>query len=128
MRISSIFHPSAMCARPDATLLQAASMMRAGGFGALPVYDHDRLAGIFTERDLVDAIGQGSDPGEARVGDWMSAGAIVASPDEDSMDVAQRMVAAGVRHLPVVEAGRLVGMVSARDLLIMEVWPPARAT
>lgn len=123
MRISSIFHRSAMCVRPDATLQDAASLMHAGGFGALPVYEGDTLAGILTERDLVAAIATGSNPGTATVGSWMSEEALAAGPEEDSVEVAERMLAAGVRHLPVVGAGRLVGIVSARDLLMVEAWP-----
>jgi CBS domain-containing protein len=123
MRIRSIFHPSAICARPGDTLRGAADLMHGGGFGALPVYAGDRLAGIFTERDLAAAVAGGADPGGAKVGDWMSADPAVADPEEYSRQVAQRMLAVGARHLPVVEAGKLIGMVSARDLLLLEAWP-----
>lgn len=117
MRIRSIFHPSVTSARADDTLTRAATVMRLGSFGALPVYDGDRLIGIFSERDLVAAIADHSDPDRATVRDWMTAETLVADPEEDSREIAERMAEAGIRHLPVVEAGRLVGMVSARDLL-----------
>jgi CBS domain-containing protein len=93
-----------MCVRPDATLRDAACLMHTGGFGALPVYEGDGLAGIVTERDLVAAIASGSNPGTATVSTWMSEEALVASPGEDTVEVAERMLTAGVRHLPVVEA------------------------
>lgn len=100
MRIRGIFHRSVTCARTDDTLRRAAYLMRSGGFGALPVYDCDRLAGIFTERDLVDAVAAESDPERATAAHWRTADALVADPEEDSFEVAQCMLAAGIGHFP----------------------------
>ncbi|HEY5034785.1 MAG TPA: CBS domain-containing protein [Candidatus Dormibacteraeota bacterium] len=118
MKVESVYHPAVACLGPDASLSEAASLMRAGEFGSVAIYEGDRLAGILTETDLVRAV--------ADHREYMSLDPVTAGLDEDSMEVAERMVRNGFRHLPVVEKGRLIGMVSARDLLQVEAWPPAR--
>jgi CBS domain-containing protein len=126
MKVRSVFHPAVACLGPGATLANAASLMQAGEFGSVAIYEGDRLAGILTETDIVRAVAEHRDPDTTTLSEYMSLDPVTADPDEDSMDVALRMVQRGFRHLPVVEEGRLIGMVSARDLLQVEAWPPAR--
>jgi CBS domain-containing protein len=126
MKVRSVFHPAVACLGPGASLSEAASLMRAGEFGSIAIYEGDRLAGILTETDLVRAVADHRDPASTTVSEYMSLDPVTAGLDEDSMEVAERMVSNGFRHLPVVEQGRLIGMVSARDLLQVEAWPPAR--
>ena len=126
MKVESVYHPAVACLGPDASLSEAASLMRAGEFGSVAIYEGDRLAGILTETDLVRAVADHRDLASTTVSEYMSLDPVTAGLDEDSMEVAERMVRNGFRHLPVVEKGRLIGMVSARDLLQVEAWPPAR--
>ena len=126
MKVRSVFHPAVACLGPDASLSEAASLMRAGEFGSMAIYEGDRLAGILTETDLVRAVADHRDLASTTVSEYMSLDPVTAGLDEDSMEVAERMVRNGFRHLPVVEKGRLIGMVSARDLLQVEARPPAR--
>jgi CBS domain-containing protein len=126
MKVSAVFHPSVACLAPSASLTEAAGVMRAGGFGSIAIFEGDELAGILTETDLVRAMADHRDLEGTRIADYMSRKPSTAGLEEDSMEVAERMVRNGFRHLPVVEHGRLVGMVSARDLLQVEAWPPAR--
>lgn len=126
MKVESVYHAAVSCLGPDASLSEAAGRMRAGEFGSIAIYEGDRLAGILTETDLVRALADHRDPASTTASEYMSPDPATAGLDEDSMDVAERMVRNGFRHLPVVEHGRLVGMVSARDLLQIEAWPPAR--
>jgi len=130
MKVRSVFHPAVACLGPGASMSEAASLMRADEFGSIAIYEGDRLAGILTETDLVRAVADHRDPASTTVSEYMSLDPVTAGLDEDSMEVAERMVSNGFRHLPVVEQGRLIGMVSARDLLQVEAWPPAshRAT
>ena len=126
MKVRSVFHPAVACLGPGASMSEAASLMRADEFGSIAIYEGDRLAGILTETDLVRAVADHRDPASTTVSEYMSLDPVTAGLDEDSMEVAERMVSNGFRHLPVVEQGRLIGMVSARDLLQVEAWPPAR--
>lgn len=111
---------------PGASLSDAASLMRVGGFGSVAVCEADRLIGILTETDLVRAIAARRDPSSTTVSDYMSRDPVTADLKEDSVEVAERMASNGFRHLPVVEHGRLIGMVSARDLLRLVARPATR--
>ena len=119
MRIRLLAAPTAVRADVGKPLVALARRMREHGIGSLPVYDGERLVGIVTERDVVSAVGEGIAT-MAVAGTYMTAELATASPDEDSSDVALRMLELGVRHLPVVERGSVVGVVSARDLLMLE--------
>lgn len=125
MKVRSVFHPAVACLGPGASLTTAATSMRAGEFGSVAIYEEDRLAGILTETDVVRAVSEHRDPDSSTLSEYISLDPVTAGPEEDSMDVALRIVQGGFRHLPVVEDGKLIGMVSARDLLQVEAWPPA---
>jgi CBS domain-containing protein len=122
MQIRIVATPTVVQAEVGEPLVALARRMREHGVGALPVYDGERLVGIVTERDVVAAVADGV-AGTALAEDRMTAEPATVSPLEDSSEVALRMVELGVRHLPVVDRGRVVGLVSARDLLLLEAWP-----
>ncbi len=122
MRIRTLVAPSVVRAEVGEPLVVLARRMREHGIGSLPVFDGESLVGIVTERDVVAAVAEGVGT-TAAAETCMTAEPATASPDEDSRDVALRMLELGVRHLPVVEQGIVVGVVSARDLLMLEAWP-----
>lgn len=98
--------------------VEAATQMLAADVGSLAVVTGDDLIGIVTERDLLRVLAQKPDRGGIAVRDVMTPNPDSLSPDVDVDDAAQwMMAAAGYRHLPVVEDGRLVGMVSIKDVL-----------
>jgi len=122
MRISAIYGDRPIVKRPTASHADAAKTMAVNGISALAVAEGDRLGGIVTEKDLVRAMVDGRNPREAVVADYATRNPEVAHPDDDTGVVAEKMLQLGLRHLPVVVDDRLVGMISARDLLLMEVW------
>jgi CBS domain-containing protein len=124
MQIGIVMTPGIAWIPSDDTVRHAASLMRGASVGALAVFEGDLLAGIITERDLVPIVADALDAGSITVAERMTPDPAVAFPQEDSTVVAGRMAELGVRHLPVVDHGRLVGMISARDLLIVEATPP----
>src|SRR5216684_2815913 len=86
--------------------------------GALAVLDSGKLVGIFSERDLMTrVVAAGLDPKETSVAAVMTKDIVVADPNEDVNSALQKMHRLGCRHLPVVDNGKLVGMISLRDLL-----------
>ncbi|MGA7912759.1 MAG: CBS domain-containing protein, partial [Candidatus Dormiibacterota bacterium] len=117
MRVKAFFNPNVARIGPHASLFEAAGLMRVGKFGSVAVCEADRLIGILTETDIVRAIASRRDPRSTTVADFMSHDPVTADVTDDSFAVAERMASNGCRHLPVMEHGRLVGMVSARDLL-----------
>jgi CBS domain-containing protein len=99
------------------TLEEAARRLRAHNVGALMVFDEEEFIGVITERDLASAVAAGHYPETAQVGDYMTMYPITVSPDMDVRDAAAQMLETEVRHLPVELDGRLVGVISLRDLL-----------
>lgn len=83
----------------------------------MAIIDGRRLAGILTERDLVRAVAEGADLASTPVRDRMAADPDTFDPDTDVFEAGMFLLESGYRHLPVVEDGTLLGVVSLRDLL-----------
>jgi CBS domain-containing protein len=122
MRIRELFKTDVVSATSNETMMDAARRMEWLNVSALPVLESRRLVGIVTERDVTRAASAGADMRRTSIVEYMTAKPFTADPDEGAGEVARRMLDLGVRHLPVVEAGRIVGMISARDLLVLEAW------
>lgn len=131
MRVSKLMQPRVWQTYPEESLADAAARMRDHGVGSLAVMDGEDLVGILTERDVLWAVADRAGTELTTVSTYMSAPAIVVSPESDVVEAGRLMVEHDVRHLPVVAVGQLLGMVSARDLLVAEAWaaelPHARA-
>ena len=109
---------------PADTLRDAATRMRAHALSALPVLSDDEVVGVLTERDVVRAVAKGVGPALAHVADYMSDdGHVTVSVDDDVATAGVKMLTIGCRHLPVMDGGRLVGVVSASDVFLA----PARS-
>src|SRR5262245_33529103 len=105
-------------AEKTATVLEAAILMKDKSKGALLVCDGTRLTGIFTERDaLFRVIAAGRDPATTLLADVMTPQPMTMHPDKPFLEALRVMHTRGFRHLPVVENGRPLGVVSARDAL-----------
>ena len=104
-----------------ATVADAVRMMTDRNVGMVAVLDGDHLVGLVSERDVVRrVIAAGGDPATTPVDEIMTSKIVFASPDEQFQDAVQLMDAANIRHLPVVENGALLSMISVRDLLRVE--------
>ena len=105
----------------EATVADAVRMMTDRNVGIVAILEGDRLVGLVSERDVVRRVlATGADPSATRVDDIMTTEIVFASPDEAFQDAVQLMDAANIRHLPVVENGALLSMISIRDLLRVE--------
>lgn len=104
--------------RAEATLYDVAEEMTRAGVGALVVGERRGApAGIVSERDLVRALAEGQDPMFTRAGDVATSKLVWCDAHASVAEVANEMMDEYVRHILVEERGRLVGIVSARDLL-----------
>jgi CBS domain-containing protein len=99
------------------TLRSLAAVLSELDIGAVLVEQADGSAAIVSERDIVSALGQGADPDDVWASDITANALVIAEPQETVLDIAQRMADEGVRHIAVVDHGRIVGVVSARDLM-----------
>jgi CBS domain-containing protein len=115
--VRDLMNARVVTAVPDERVGDVAARMWAGQVGAAAVMEGDRLVGILTERDLLRAIAEGLSPPVTPVSTCMTADPVWISPDERASAASARMVELHVRHLPVVDDGRVVGFISARDLL-----------
>jgi len=109
-----------LTASPSDTVAKTCARMleRAGGkVGSAIVTEGDLAVGIFTERDLVRAAAAGADLDSARVGEWMSANPDTVTPGMDLSAAYVSLEEHGYRHFPVCEEGRVVGVISMRDML-----------
>jgi CBS domain-containing protein len=95
---------------------EAAKRMVARGVGAVLVMEGDRLEGILTERDLMRAVATGYSD-DARIGDWMTRQPETVDASDATDHAASLMIHGGFRHLPVVDQGRVAGIISIRDLM-----------
>jgi len=96
-------------------------IMTTRNVGIVSVLDGDRLVGVFSERDVVQrVVDHGLDPVRTPVGSVMTTELIVAEADEDYQSAMRKMDQANIRHLPVVSEGRLLSMLSIRDLMRVE--------
>jgi CBS domain-containing protein len=101
---------------PGTTVAEAATVMGERRIGSALVMEGDRLLGIFTERDIVRALGQHFDAAGHPVSEWMTKDPLTAPPDTAVQEALRTMFDHGFRHLPVVDGDRVVGIVSMRDL------------
>jgi len=101
---------------PSTTVADAASLMSTRQVGSALVLEGDRLVGIFTERDVLRAVASDFDAEHHPVTEFMTKGPKTIGPDVDAHEALESMFAFGFRHLPVVDDGRVVGIVSMRDV------------
>ena len=101
---------------PATTVGEAVALMAQYRIGSTIVMDGSRLVGIFTERDTVRAISQSHDAPAHEVSSWMTRDPMTAQPDDEVEAALDTMLSRGFRHLPVVEDGEVIGIVSIRDL------------
>lgn len=112
MKVRDIMTSEPSTLTPQSTLGEAATLMKQEDCGSLPIMDGGRLVGIVTDRDIVvRAIAGGKDPKTSKVSEIMSADPVTVSPDTSVDEVQRIMSERQVRRLPVVEDGRLVGIV-----------------
>ena len=101
---------------PEDTLGETATKMVDRGVGSVVVSDYGRIIGILTERDMLRAMADRTHPSQARVREWMTTQPITATESTDAAEAARIMLENNFRHLPVMEQGRAVGIVSIRDV------------
>lgn len=127
MQVRDLVSGSVVSCRPSVNLIESARAMKAANVGSIAVMEGTKLVGIFTERDLVNAMASWADPGRDMVRQWMTEDPDTVQPDLEVEEAAYWMMATGHRHLPVMdEGGELIGIVSIKDVLWALTEPAAR--
>lgn len=109
------------CVDAGQTVLEVARTMVERNIGAVPVMENGRLAGIFSERDLMRrVVVEGRDPRTTRVAEVMTAEPYTVAPHQDTEECRRLMHRYGFRHVPVCAESVVVGMISLRDILLRD--------
>ena len=116
MQVRDIMHTDVKVTSPEDTFAQVARALHEHGISSVVVMDGATLAGIVTERDLVNLVSDGGDPKTTKIGERMTRELDTVGPRTDIAEAADHMARLKIRHLPVLEEGELVGIISIRDL------------
>ena len=116
MQVRDVMTQAAVTESRHDSLRSAAERMWREQTGSLLITEGGQLVGILTERDLLRAVALGADPDKTSVDETMTADVFTVEPDMQLQDAARQMAARWIRHLPVVAAGQLLGVVSMRDV------------
>ncbi|HLW18555.1 MAG TPA: CBS domain-containing protein [Actinomycetota bacterium] len=116
MKVSEIMTKATVTDAAQDSLAEAAARMWNAQTGSLLVMEGENLLGILTERDVLRAIAHGMDPQQVPVKDLMRTDVITVGPQTSLKEAAKLMATKWIRHLPVVEGSRVVGILSQRDL------------
>ncbi|HET7046262.1 MAG TPA: CBS domain-containing protein [Gaiellaceae bacterium] len=114
----------AMTANPatvasSTTAAEAAKLLAREDVGSLPIVDNGKLVGVITDRDLaLRVVGEGADPNEVTVGGLASRNLVTVEPEQQLDEALRLMARSQVRRLPVVENGKLVGILAQRDVAL----------
>ena len=117
-RASDIMSKNITAVREDETVREAAERLASDDIGILPICDdREQLKGVITDRDIVvQVIARGKDPSNTRVRDFEQGEIVTLRPDDSIQHACDLMAQYQVRRLPVVQEGRIVGMVSQADV------------
>src|SRR5947209_3665796 len=115
--VSDLMTPDVLTATPSETIADVSARMGDRKVGSIVVVDDARPVGILTERDMIKVAASGTDTSIAKVSEWMTENPDTVDPDVDVDDAFHRLTEHGYRHMPVVDDGALVGIVSLRDLV-----------
>jgi CBS domain-containing protein len=116
MQVADVMKTDVKTTTPEDGFSHVARLLHDNQISSIVVMDADRVAGIVTERDLVNLVAEGLDPASTTVGDRMTTDLDTVEPRTDIAEAAEHMARLRIRHLPVVENGKLVGIISIRDL------------
>jgi CBS domain-containing protein len=116
-KIREVMTPAPETIQADRPASEAAKKMKEADAGMIPVMDNGNLLGTVTDRDIaLRVVAEGKDPQSTTVGEIASKDVVTVQPDESLDDALQKMAKHQVRRLPVVENGRLIGVVAQADV------------
>jgi CBS domain-containing protein len=116
MQVGDIMTREVKTASPSDTFADVARTLHDNHISSVIVLEGEQVAGIVTERDLVNVVADGLDPREGSIGERLTRDLATVEPRTDIADAAKLMAEHGIRHLPVLDRGSLAGIISIRDL------------
>jgi len=120
MLVKEVMSSPVITVSEEESVRKAVQVMNEAAVGSVIALADERAVGILTERDILKFIGEGGDAEKTRVGDIMSKPLIVVSPETDLEEAVRFMITKNVKKLPVVDRGKLVGIVTLTDVARIE--------
>lgn len=118
MKVGDLATPDVLAVDPGRSLRDAARLMTERATGSAIVEEDGRLAGILTERDVLRAVAEDMDLDNTRVGDLMTREVVTVGPEWEVYEATAEMADHHIRHLVVLDHGRVLGVLSVRDVLL----------
>ena len=117
MVLRDIMSANVVKAKPSDTVLSVAQKMKEANVGCIPIVDKDELVGVITDRDItIRVTAAGLNPADQTIETFMNTRPVSATPEMSVQDAIDFMGEKGIRRLPVLERGKLIGMVSIDDI------------
>jgi CBS domain-containing protein len=120
MLVREVMNKNVMTVKPDLILKKAAEIMSNYHIGSLVVLENNKLTGILTERNVLIAVVDGKDPELTTVEEVMTKKVITIEPDKTIEDAVALMKENNIKKLPVVDNDKLVGIITASDIIVVE--------
>ncbi len=121
MNVKEVMTKDLITLEPDASILDAAQLMKKFNVGTILITQNDKLTGILTDRDIVlRLIAENIDCQDAKLKDFMSQSPVSVSSNEDIQFVADMMAEHQIKRLPIIENNKPVGIVTLGDLSMVE--------
>lgn len=118
VKVKDIMKKNVITVDPEITVSDASKIMTNNRVGCVILLKAQKPIGIVTDSDIVKLVALGKDAGSTKVLDICSKNFVSARPGEEMLEVVHRMVKMGVKRLPVIERGRLIGIISDKEILI----------
>lgn len=120
MIVRDVMNKDVMTAESEITVKEAAKIMSQHHVGSLVILKKEEIVGIVTERNILVAVAEGKDAELTTVEEIMSKNVITVAPDKTIEDAVNIMVEHKIKKLPVVDAGKLIGIITASDIAVVE--------
>ncbi|MCX6820466.1 MAG: CBS domain-containing protein [Candidatus Aenigmarchaeota archaeon] len=120
MMVKDVMNTNVVVAKLEATIREASEVMDKYNIGSLVVIGEKGIAGIITEHNILETVAANKNPDETKVGDVMSPEVVTVSPDSTIEQAVDLMVEHKIKKLPVVEGDKLLGIITASDIIVVE--------
>lgn len=120
MMVKDVMNTNVVVAKSEATIREASEVMNKYNIGSLVVVKEGGIAGIITEHNVLESVAAGKDPDDTKVSEVMSPDVVTVAPDATIEQAVDLMVQHKIKKLPVVEGEKLLGIVTASDIIVVE--------
>jgi len=120
MLVKDVMKREVIAINPDISIREASKVMSQHNIGSLLVLDDEKLVGILTERDVLNLVARGENLDEVKVKDVMSRDVITIESDKKIEDAVDLMLKHKIKKLPVMESGKIVGIITTSDIIVAE--------